>query len=70
MQENNINRYSIGFVTHDIIEFTDAEMREHGYEGYITDEMRKEFLNILIEEYAYDNAIYGYDDIEVEEMRD
>ena len=32
------------------VEFTDEEMREHGYEGEITRDMKQEYVNNLLEE--------------------
>lgn len=32
------------------VEFTDEEMREHGYEGEITNDMRREYVDNLLEE--------------------
>lgn len=44
------NFYEIEYTFVKIVEFTDEEMREHGYEGEITDDMRREYLYNLLEE--------------------
>lgn len=71
MVENKTNYYSVSFTKVRVFEFTDAEMRDFGYEGYITDEMREEYLNNLITDFLNDEDYdTGYDDIEVEKMKD
>ena len=42
--------YSIERTYVNLIEITDEEMRDCGYEGEITEDMRKQYLEDLIEE--------------------
>ena len=53
----------VNYLTIKEVEFTDEDMREAGYEGEITDEMREEYLYNLIDE---DNlGMKEFDDREV-----
>ena len=44
------NIYEVYYSFVKVIEFTDEEMREHNYEGEITDDMRREYFQNLLEE--------------------
>jgi hypothetical protein len=58
-------RYNITYYIYQTIEFDDNEMREYGYEGEITEEQRKEYLNILLQD-EYNVGI-NYNEIYIEE---
>lgn len=58
-------RYNITYYIYQTVEFDDDEMREYGYEGKITEEQRKEYLNILLQD-EYNVGI-NYDEIYIEE---
>lgn len=58
--------YQVTYTVYKVIEVDDKEMKEYGYEGYITDEMRNEYLQNLIED-EYDLGV-PYDDIEIKEI--
>ena len=62
------NFYCVTYKIHKVFRVSDEEMRENGYEDtdIITDEMREEYLDSLIEEYPYDDRVP--DEIEVQKM--
>jgi len=49
------------------VEFDDEEMRKHGYKGEITDDMRKDYFDRLLEDEYLEN-LNMYDEIEVTEV--
>ena len=52
-----------------IVEFTDEEMREHGYEGEITNDMRREYVNNLLEEERKKNLnAYCFTSMDLEDV--
>ena len=55
--------YQITYTKYEIIEIDDKEMIENGYEAPITDSMREEYLENLLDENHF-----PYDDIEIEEI--
>lgn len=60
-----MKRYKVEYRIYRTVEFDDDEMKEYGYEGEITEEQRKEYLNILLQnEY---NVGINYDEIYIEE---
>ena len=61
------NTYQITTTLIDIIEFTDEEMLEAGYELPITEEDRKEYLDNLLEEINLEHA--SCYDIEIKKIR-
>ena len=61
------NTYQITRTLIDIIEFTDEEMLEAGYELPITEEDREEYLDNLLEEINSEHI--SYDDIEIKKIR-
>jgi len=61
-----MNRYYVTYTIIKLVEFDDDEIREYGYEGEITDDIRKEYLDNLIAD-EYDLGI-PYDDMEVTKM--
>ena len=61
------NTYQITTTLIDIIEFTDEEMLEAGYELPITEEDREEYLDNLLEEISSEHA--SCYDIEIKKIR-
>ena len=53
------NFYEIEFTVIKEIEISDEELREHDYEGEITDEMRDEYVGNLLTELASEYLIEG-----------
>jgi len=63
------NFYCVTYEIHQVFKVSDEEMRKNGYEDAdeITEEMRREYLDSLINEYnSYDDLMY--DDIEIKKM--
>lgn len=62
------NFYCVTYKVIKVFKVSDEEMRRNGYEDadVITDEMREEYLDSLIEEYPYNDRVP--DEIEVEKM--
>lgn len=51
------------------VEFTDEEMREHGYEGEITNDMRREYVNNLLEEELEEKLnTYSFTSMDLEDV--
>ena len=60
--------YQLKYTKYEIIEVKDEDMILLGYEAPITDEMREEYLNNLIEEVLSNNLLSPADDMEVTEI--
>ena len=57
---NESRKYKVVYTVEQEVEFDDAEMREFGYEGIITNEMREEYLQqLLADEYDIDEYVMG-----------
>jgi hypothetical protein len=57
--------YQVTYKTYKVVEIDDEDLRNAGYEGTITDEERKEFLENLIDEIDI-----LCDDMEIDEITD
>ena len=60
--------YQLKYTKYEVIEVKDEDMILLGYEAPITDEMREEYLNNLIEEVLSNNLLSPADDMEVTEI--
>ena len=60
--------YQLKYTKYEVIEVRDEDMILLGYEAPITDEMREEYLNNLIEEVLSNNLLSPADDMEVTEI--
>lgn len=60
--------YQLKYTKYEVIEVKDEDMILLGYEAPITDEMREEYLNNLIEEILSNNLLSPADDMEVTEI--
>lgn len=62
---SKVNRYIVTYkILHEYL-FTDEDMQNSDYEGEITEDMRKEFLDNLLEETSLP---FVYDDMEIEKI--
>ena len=60
--------YQLKYTKYEVIEVKDEDMILLGYKAPITDEMREEYLNNLIEEVLSNNLLSPADDMEVTEI--
>ena len=60
--------YQLKYTKYQVIEVNDEDMILLGYQAPITDEMREEYLNNLVEEVLSDNLLSPADDMEITEI--